>query len=201
MTPEQTISKLKAQWKDISNREGIDFDDVADYILDCPKFYIWSASAHPNTHHYGKHGLLVHTNEVIDLMLAAKTTLALKTPDHYIFLSALYHDYGKLWDYERDDSIDKKVRVGDWYEPEYAEWRSAQHKTLIHHISRSNLVWNAQAADAGLDEHMIDEVSHAILAHHGHKEWGSPVTPLTELAWLLHTADLASARLNDWNRK
>ena len=47
------------------------------------------------------------------------------------------------------------------------------------------------------DEH--DEVLHAILSHHGRREYGSPVSPSTRIAWLLHLCDSISARMFDCN--
>ena len=38
-------------------------------------------------------------------------------------------------------------------------------------------------------------------AHHGIRAWGSPVSPNTQLAWLLHLSDNLSARLNDCDRR
>ena len=41
---------------------------------------------------------------------------------------------------------------------------------------------------------LVNQVGHCILAHHGHKEWGSPVEPITTEARILHFADDLSAR-------
>lgn len=200
MTPNQIHYKLGVQWGEIWRNAELSIPQpLVLTILNDDRFQLWSASSRKGVHHYGKGGLITHTNEVIDLMFAAKKTLALKTPDYMIFLSALWHDYGKLWDYERDASIDKNIRVGDWYEPEYAEWRNAEHKYEIHHISRSAIEFTTVARRCMFDEFLIDEIIHAILSHHGQKAWGSPVEPRSELAWLLHTADHQSARLNDWS--
>jgi 23S rRNA maturation-related 3'-5' exoribonuclease YhaM len=35
------------------------------------------------------------------------------------------------------------------------------------------------------------------MAHHGRREWGSPVSPATPTAQLLHQSDMTSARMND----
>jgi 3'-5' exoribonuclease len=37
-------------------------------------------------------------------------------------------------------------------------------------------------------------IEHAILAHHGRQEWGSPVEPVTAEAYILHYADMLSVR-------
>jgi 23S rRNA maturation-related 3'-5' exoribonuclease YhaM len=42
-----------------------------------------------------------------------------------------------------------------------------------------------------------DSVLHAILAHHGRREAGSPVAPKSRIAWLVHLSDQISARMAD----
>ena len=36
-----------------------------------------------------------------------------------------------------------------------------------------------------------------ILSHHGKKEWGSPIEPQSQGAWILHLADMMSARVDE----
>ena len=38
------------------------------------------------------------------------------------------------------------------------------------------------------------DLTHLLLSHHGRKEWGSPVTPKTPEAEILHLADLLDSR-------
>jgi 3'-5' exoribonuclease len=59
------------------------------------------------------------------------------------------------------------------------------------------LIWNQLAIENKETQQTIDNVLHAILAHHGSREWGSPVVPLTKLAWMLHLCDGISARMDD----
>jgi 23S rRNA maturation-related 3'-5' exoribonuclease YhaM len=60
-------------------------------------------------------------------------------------------------------------------------------------------VWSKAVDNMGTSRYkdMHDNVLHAIIAHHAWREWGSPCTPDTRLAWLLHLCDSLSARLND----
>jgi 3'-5' exoribonuclease len=100
-----------------------------------------------------------------------------------IYLAALFHDVGKIWDYEPHPS-----------QPD--QWRKTRHSRIIHHISKSASIWKeAQNKFNFIDEH--DEVFHAILSHHGRREYGSPVSPATRIAWLLHLCDSISARMFD----
>ena len=168
---------------------------VSEPVLRDPRFGLWSGASKENQHHYGEGGLATHTLEVIELcLLNNKYFLPLNKSvnEQALFLAALYHDTGKMWDYEQ-------THVG-----KYDSWRGTTHKRQIHHISRSALFWNSVAtrvdfwSDSGdVFDWDRDDVLHAILAHHGQREWGSPVSPNSRLAWLLHLCDGMSARLDD----
>lgn len=152
-------------------------------------FRKWSGSSKKEQHHYGDGGLKRHTDEVTVLMLQTKQTLNLDIPDDVIILTARFHDIGKIWDYERINC-----------NPLGEQWVSTEHKRKIHHISRSALEWSRMVEKTGLYKDWEDEVLHAILAHHGLREWGSPVAPATKLAWLLHLCDGLSARMDDCDK-
>lgn len=166
--------------------------DVADHVLGNYKFGLWSACSHPTAHHYGDYGLVIHTQEVV--------STSLKMADLYpqyeikrdvLFLAALFHDVGKCWDYWRSVDYDGVVT-----------YKGTDHKRTIHHISRSALVWQEACFihwnnSYGLRDYFADSVTHAILAHHGLRAWGSPVAPKSREAWLLHLCDGISARMYD----
>jgi 3'-5' exoribonuclease len=156
-------------------------ENIASEIIAMPDFLNCSGSSKPYQHHYGRHGLIIHTSEVIDLCmfnnLKMKSNIDLKE----LFLAALCHDIGKIWDYTPVDA-------------DMNEWESTAHKRHIHHISRSAIMWHDLAHKYGIPE---DAVLHAILAHHGQREWGSPVGPNSKLAWMLHLCDGISARMYD----
>lgn len=61
---------------------------------------------------------------------------------------------------------------------------------LIHEATRR--------CDPPLAPRRAEALFHAVLAHHGRKEWGAPVEPATLEAWLVHLADFTEARLWDW---
>lgn len=164
---------------------------ISNVILDDWRFSVWSGSSRRGQHHYGKGGLAIHVSEVVDLCILNNSSFSgnKRQPEDNVFLAALFHDAGKMYDYQP---------VGGEGGP-LTEWESAPHKKLVHHISRSALIWEAARISHGyLDR--SDEVLHAILSHHGRREWGSPVTPQTHLAWLLHISDMMSARMDDLGR-
>ncbi len=174
-----------------------DFQEVAEYVLSNELFPKWTASSHPNVHHYGDGGLATHTLEVTELCLLNNKyfkKIEKGVDDKIIFLAALFHDIGKIRDYELYD-----VNEGKGEEPFDWQYRSGQHKFRIHHISASALMWTEAMMENKMmhEETIYEEVLHAILAHHGRREWGSPVTPQTGVAWLLHLSDNMSARMDD----
>lgn len=177
--------------RDTAKHLGV--SDIASIVLDDPRFPVWSASAHGNQHHYGDGGLLKHTNEVVTLCLvnrAALEQMGVPVPtERETFLAALWHDQAKLNDYA------KVPQHGGPFAP--SSWQGTPYKRLVHHISGSAIAWS-RAVDKYPTYRDIEEaVLHAILAHHGSRQWGSPVAPKTRLAWLVHFADCMSARMND----
>ena len=191
---EENIKSLKIY------AQRYDCVEVADIVIDNPKFQQCSGSSKPEQHHYGTGGLIQHTKEVV--------ALCINTALHYsnrfreqddmrkLFLSALFHDIGKIEDYEAIYSGKSEDDI----------WYGTLHKKKIHHISRSTLIWQEATLQfkekyEWLNKEFIDEVLHAILAHHGLREWGSPVAPHSNVAWILHLCDGISARMNDWHKK
>ena len=164
----------------------LEVDDISSYVLDNPRFEIWTGSGSPTHHHYGKHGLVIHTLEVVKLCFSSKTTLNLTDiHDDELFLSAIFHDIGKVYDYEPTDGL------------KYETWGCSTHKRMIHHISRSAIMWTQAVALHPKYKKCEDIVLHNILSHHGCREWGSPVMPSGRVSWLLHLCDSISARMND----
>jgi 23S rRNA maturation-related 3'-5' exoribonuclease YhaM len=166
----------------INCANNIDAHDETYDVINNENFFIWSGSSKPYQHHYGKHGLITHTAEVIKLCILNNITMDADIDRKELFYAALFHDLGKVNDYAPVDGMD------------YQEWESSDHKRHIHHISRSAIIWHDFATKNNIPE---DAVLHAILAHHGQREWGSPVGPNTKLAWMLHLCDGISARMYD----
>lgn len=190
------IDKLRSQADNFGVRK------IADYMLDDPRFPLWSGSPHVQQHHHGTGGLITHVSEVVNMCLLIREIHYPNINAKVLFLSALLHDWGKLWDFE-------PVQLDSGEIIEHCEalplkdiddgttWQGTTHKRNIHHISRSAMEWSKAVALSGECKDIEDQVSHAILAHHGQREWGSPVAPNTPIAWLLHGCDMISARMND----
>jgi len=153
--------------------------NIALKVINTPEF--WTAPGGRAQHHDYVGGLAVHTAEVMDYALNCAMVSHSKINLQVLVMSVLYHDFGKIWDYSYNDTggIEK-----------------TEHMDLIYHLPRSYGEWigvvsNHQHSNE-LPEGFIDNVSHAILAHHGRREWASPVEPKTPEAYILHCADMMS---------
>ncbi|MBL1129049.1 MAG: HD domain-containing protein [Chloroflexi bacterium] len=155
------------------------------------------APAARKMHHAYLGGLLEHSLSMANLA----HTLA----DHYphvnrdlLVTGALLHDIGKAIEYD--------VAQG---------FSFSDDGRLVGHIVRA-VVLIEQAAhtlDAISDED-LRQLIHLVTSHHGTLEWGSPITPKTLEAILLHQIDLLDSRIqgyfdhlnddvsqNDWTAK
>lgn len=163
-------------------------------VLNDLKFQQWPGSV--GKHHAQRGGLVEHVAQVMrgarGLHTAAVQSSGARIPNwDYIATGVIWHDYGKVWDYaenphfgpgESSESLqrDKPFLKTDHYE-------------LVRHVARSYAEWMRHSAGL-LSVDIIDEVGHIVLSHHGRKDWGSPVEPATPEAWLVHLADMASAK-------
>lgn len=170
--------------------------DVYDELIrQYPQFEYWSASHNSLQHHYGRGGLIRHTWEMVEMGLEIIPMLNLgkKMNPFEFFLASLFHDTGKMFDYELVEDA-----TGTYGDPQPEFWKPTEHRRLIYHVPRSALIWHDVVGKfPELSARYHDGVLHAILAHHGRREAGSPVAPKTRVAWLVHLCDGISARMDD----
>ncbi len=132
-----------------------------------------SASHHPEPHQK-RNGLALHTFEVTKLVfewLANEPLLR-----DLAVTAAIFHDWGKTRQYKFDEN---GIAV-------YTE-----EGKLLNHVASGYARFREFKKD--WPEAWALAVEHAILAHHGRKEWGSPVEPGSKIAMLLHAADMVSS--------
>ncbi len=180
MSKPSRFELLRARSKQF-NVGGV-FDEL---ITHYPQFEYWSGSHNKMLHHYERGGLVRHTSEIIEVGLWTIPILQMESKVDPIefYLAALFHDTGKMYDYE---------------EVFPNEWKPTEHRRLIHHLPRSCLIWHDCVGKfPEVNTRYHDNVLHAILAHHGRREAGSPVAPKSRVAWLLHLCDGISARMDD----
>lgn len=124
-----------------------------------------------NHHHAYKGGLVVHTQEVILLADMLGKFHDCWSPE--LLISASWHDYGKIYDYDENGvkipGRDKSSHIED---------------SVCELIQQS--VTNGRYYNQGRIIGMIE-------AHHGKLEWGSLKVPETTEEKVLHMADYISA--------
>lgn len=145
-------------------------------------------------HHAYTWGLLRHTLEVAD-NLAGVTMLHNRNVS---MTAALLHDVAKVYDYSLKDFFDgQELPKHHLFVEKRANiataWVTTDYYQQIHHVQGSYGLFMVQAMKFGLRTELMDEIGHAILAHHGRRDWGAAVEPQTLEAVLVHQADYLSA--------
>jgi 3'-5' exoribonuclease len=129
-------------------------------------------------HHAAIGGLLKHTTEVAAI---ARTIARTSSADPELVLAGvLLHDIGKLESYDWD-GLFQYTTAG----------------SLIGHVVLGGLMLERRLSEerpAACTPAERDILLHLILSHHGRREYGSPVLPMTLEAEVLHWADNASAK-------
>jgi 3'-5' exoribonuclease len=129
-------------------------------------------------HHAVLGGLLKHTVEVAAI---ARTIAKVSGADvELVVAGALLHDIGKLEAYRWEGTFEQTERG-----------RLLGHVTLGAMLLDRRLAEQSPPPCTDLER---DILLHLILAHHGRLEFGSPITPMTLEAEVLHWADNASAK-------
>jgi 3'-5' exoribonuclease len=124
-------------------------------------------------HHNYRHGLVIHVAEV---MLNVWYMTKFTTSDELV-TAVIWHDYMKIKDY--------KLSGEDILEEPY--------RKLISHVAGSAMEFH-RLAYGKVSTTTLECIEHLLLSHHGRKEWGSPVEPATAEAFILHAADMMSAK-------
>lgn len=127
-------------------------------------------------HHAFQGGLLNHTWQMLHMLEGLYPCLPYPVKVERCILPILFHDYGKVYEYNRQ---------GDTQQDMY----------LLGHIYMgAHKLQNVLEAQ-GIDAQEVKRIVHVILAHHGQREWGSPVLPCTQEAAIVHYLDNISAKV------
>ena len=140
-----------------------------------------SAPAAKKHHHNYKGGLLVHTNEVVEICKTISTIYEDIDSD-LLITGALLHDIGKIETYDyKTEQIDMNTKG-----------------ILLDHLFIGACMMKEKMNDLNISEKTKIDVLHLILSHHGDVElgWGSTVNPKLPEAIALHQADDMSAKIS-----
>ena len=154
-------------------------DKLKDIIQDFGKKLYDPYSKYPaatSVHHAFPGGLLNHTWQMLHMLEGLYPVLPYDdVKAERMILAILFHDYGKVYEYNRD---------GETQEAMY----------LLGHIYISAYKLHDELKKAGIDEHEATRIVHCVLAHHGTREFGSPVVPCMQEAVIVNYLDNISAK-------
>lgn len=166
----------------ISEIENKELKLVLATMFDNEEFFekFITAPAAKRHHHNYKGGLLVHTNEVIEICKTIATIYEDIDSD-LLITGAILHDIGKTETY---DYRTEKIEMTD-------------EGSMIEHIFIGGHLVKECMCSLNISEKTQTDLLHLILSHHGDVElgWGSSVSPKTPEAIALHQADDMSAKI------
>jgi len=140
-----------------------------------PQYFICPASIF--YHHDYKYGLLEHTIQTteIAIQLYHKYLEEQLLNKDLILAGSILHDFGKIncFGFDKKGNITKK----DIY------------------FIQGHIMNTIKIISQEIKSNILDDILHIIGSHHRLKEWGSPITPITLEAWIVHFADDASSKI------
>ncbi len=142
------------------------------------KLRIWPAAV--TVHHAYRSGLLEHVLKLIETTTALAAAYGARRD--LLIAGVILHDIGKLQELDYD-AVTQYTVEGN----------------LVGHIALGVQMLR-EAADPGMPVELRTELEHLILSHHGSREFGSPVEPMTIEAFILATCDDLDAKLHQINR-
>lgn len=141
---------------------------------------IWPAAR--QVHHAYRSGLLEHILKIMEIAVGLSTSYGLRTD--LVIAGALLHDIGKLEELEYDVTVDY----------------SLEGNLVGHIVIGAGMLRDAVREMPDFPRSLALELEHMILSHHGSKELGSPVKPMTPEAMVLAAADDLDAKLHQVRR-
>ncbi len=126
-------------------------------------------------HHAYPGGLANHTHQMLFMLQGLYPCLPYPIRIERCILAILFHDYGKVYEYTTQGDLQP-----DMY--------------LLGHIYLGAHKLHNVLQQYGVEESEIKRIIHCILAHHGEKEYGSPVVPCIQEAAIVNYLDNISAK-------
>lgn len=173
-------------WQELSDRiAGVQHPQLRELLArvvaeNAERLRLWPAAR--QVHHAYRSGLLEHILKIMEIavMLAEKYGAR----RDLLLAGALLHDIGKLRELNYNVAVDYSVEGN-----------------LVGHIVIGvGMLRDAIRATPDFPPDLAIELEHLILSHHGQRELGSPVLPMTIEAMILATADELDARIHQARR-
>jgi len=141
---------------------------------------IWPAAL--MVHHAYRGGLLEHVLKIAEVGEALAR--AYNADADLIVAGAILHDIGKI----------EELQYGE------VTSYSKRGNTIGHITLGVMMVRDAARTIEGFPDDLLVRIEHMILSHHGARELGSPVVPMTEEAYILSSIDELDATLHQVRR-
>lgn len=167
---DQPLEYIKGLWPCLREYIDVKDDELQKYLSN---FTTWQAST--VNHHAYRHGLVIHTIEVLWFLTAFKDCYNI--PD-YVFIAAFFHDLGK---------VDEYTMFGQ------------QAMNPGFHVKKGVELYRLFCEKLKITP--LTTVENCILSHHGFTDTGAEKNVETQEEKFLHTADLASCAFDYYRRK
>ena len=174
--PARSETELKTKMNTFINQiESNELKGCLQKILSEKQFF-YEAPAASRNHHTYKHGLLEHTVQIIELAFSMMNSMeaGIIINKDLIIAGSLLHDIGKINCYK---FVEGGIGV------------CAALSEQDHIINGVALVSQYIQCDH------LGELLHIVASHHKEKNYGSPVRPISNEAWIIHIADELSSKI------
>jgi 3'-5' exoribonuclease len=177
---------LDEMWTELEGRiAGVDVPAIRQLLQRIverhgERLRVWPAAR--QVHHAYRGGLLEHVLKIMEIAVPLADAYGLRRD--LIVAGALLHDLGKLEELTYDVAIDY----------------SFEGNLVGHIVIGVGMLRDAVREIPGFPEPLAVELEHLVLSHHGSKELGSPVKPMTPEALVLAAADDLDAKLHQVRR-
>ena len=183
----RTLNELGAELEEVISLLDAGMAAIVREALASPvweRFSVWPAAQ--TRHGAVRHGLLAHSVRVAQIarLLPRAYPDGLAHDENLTIAAAMLHDVGKTRTL-----------------PALAGGALPQEAIHFDHVTIGVMMVRsaAERAEPRLAPERLDSLLHAILAHHGRREWGAPCEPANVEASLVHLADLAESQLWGWS--
>ncbi len=174
--PEQMLERLD---EIVSNLSDVYIKDLLNLVLhDCEirrRLKTWSAAK--SIHHAFQGGLLEHTLSCTELAVSLSTHY--KVNQSYVVAGTVMHDLCKIYELTDSSMV------------EYTE----EGKLVGHLVKSIELLDRFTYKIKNFPYAMKLHLKHILISHHGQIEYGSPKTPQTSEAMLVHQIDLIDSKM------
>lgn len=173
-------------WQELQGRiasiEEPALRDLVSRLVDghAPRFRVWPAGV--RVHHDYRSGLLEHVLKIIEVCVGLADAYGARRD--LLIAGAILHDIGKLEELSYSLATEYTVEGN-----------------LLGHITIGvGMVRDAACTIPNFPADLLTEIEHLILSHHGARDLGSPVEPMTVEAFILAACDELDSKIHQVRR-